>query len=230
MATSPTTSSVFPPPPSPEELRQLWSYNRQYRFTNNRPPFSRPDRNPSQDLNPRQVLIIRPALNLRPGLNHNHRQVPYPVPFPRQPAPVPRPVLNFPEPQGWTWVPSPNRTGLVYRFRRVPSQTENSIQTTDRCQLCRRNLIRSPPPPTTRTVGTSTTQDAAELQEEIWDEVERNLNDLFREQAEDEDDPSYLRELEGMTEEIALIREEQREALRNAEPSTDPSRTFQRRR
>jgi hypothetical protein len=74
------------------------------------------------------------------------------------------------------------------------------------------------------------TLDAAEQQEEIWDEIGRNLDDLFRRRAEEEGDPSYLLELEGMSEEIALIREEQREALRSAGSSTDRSSTSPRRR
>lgn len=240
MDTNPTTSSIFPPPPSQEELRRLWSYNSQYRFNSNRFPFSRPDRHPRQDsnnnrdINFRQVPIHRPVLNLRPP---NLRRAPYPAPFPRQPQPQQQqpPVLNFPPPSGWTWVPSQNPSSQSHRFQRDLNPIDVTIrdvtiQTTDRCQLCRRNLPPPPPPTTTRTIGTSTTLDAAEQQEEIWDEIGRNLDDLFRRRAEEEGDPSYLLELEGMSEEIALIREEQREALRSAGSSTDRSSTSPRRR
>ena len=87
MDTSQSISSVLPPPPLHEELRQLWSYNRQHQFTTNRSPFGRPDHhhqgNHRQVHNHRQVPTHRPDLNLRPDLNHHLRQALYPTPFPR---------------------------------------------------------------------------------------------------------------------------------------------------
>ena len=230
MDTNLSTSSVFLPPPSQVELRRLWSYNSQHRFTNNRSPFSRPDRNH----NLRQVPIIRlvpnhrQALNLRLDLNRLPRKAPYPAPFPRQPQPQQPPALNFPPPQEWIWVPGQNGY-QSHRFRRILNLEEDSTRTTDRCQLCRRNWALHLPL-TTRTIGTSTTEDAASQQEDIWDEIGRDLDHLFRRRAEEEDNPSYLFKLEGMSAEIALIREEQQEALRTAGSSTDPLSTSPRRR
>ena len=144
------------------------------------------------------------------------RQAPYPAPFPKQPQPQPQPqqpqpqpqqplVLNFPPPPGGLGYQAKNPS-QSYRFQRNLNPIDVTIRTTDRCQLCRRSLPPPPPPPTTtRTIGTSTTLDAAEQQEEIWDQIGSNLDDLFRRRAEEEDDPSYLLELEGMSEEIALI-------------------------
>ena len=197
---NPSISSVLPPPPSQEELRQLWDYNRQHRFTTQRSPLSRPDRNH----NLRQVPILRQVPNHRPYLNHNHRQAlnlrpdlnglprqaPYPAPLPRQPQPLPRPVLNFPLPQEWIWVRGQS-SYQCHRFRRIQNLEEDSTRTTDRCHLCRRNWALHPPL-TTRTIGTSTTEDAASQQEDIWVEIRRDRDDLFRRRAEEEDDPSYL--------------------------------------
>ena len=103
-------SSVIPPPTSQEELRRLWSYNNQHRFTTNRYPISRPDCNHKQVHKLRQVPIIRqvpihrPYLNLRPDLYQHLRPALYPAPFHRQPQPPPRPALNFPPSQEWIWV------------------------------------------------------------------------------------------------------------------------------
>ena len=54
------------------------------------------------------------------------------------------------------------------------------------------------------------TEDAAREQEEIWDEVGRNLDELFRQRFEEEDDRFSLEELEGISKQIRLVRQEQR--------------------
>ena len=113
MDTTQAISSVLPPLPSQEELRQL-CFNNQHRFITNRSRFSRPDRHPPkvnsirQDLNPRSGPNLRQP---RSDLNCSRRRaLLQQVQVPRQQVQVSGPVLQIPPPQQWIWVHNRNVT------------------------------------------------------------------------------------------------------------------------
>ena len=133
---------------------------------------------PLQQARPQPKAVPHPQAGPQPQVG--------PQPAPQAgliPGPIPQAAgagaqagPQLPTDQEWIWVQAKVRQG---RCTRATGSGQSRTRTTNPCQLCRRNWPLQPPPPP-RMIGTSTPQDAAEQQEEIWVEILKNLDDLFQ--------------------------------------------------